>query len=151
MKAINFQLPQINRKATRQAVEAKLGKLQMALLRLSTSHEPKITSSLELVPIKPSNQFHSSTEEAAIKNVEAEHETLIYAQSLLNIINKLPEMERHILIKEYFDHSYSYNYEIYNDLGISERQYYKLKGRAFYKMAFMLKIEVYANPEKVKA
>ncbi|MFA9457414.1 ArpU family phage packaging/lysis transcriptional regulator, partial [Halalkalibacter sp. AB-rgal2] len=35
-----------------------------------------------------------------------------------------------------------FDYQIYNDLGLSERQYYRIKSRAFYKLAFILKIEV---------
>ncbi|WP_181536801.1 ArpU family phage packaging/lysis transcriptional regulator [[Anoxybacillus] calidus] len=36
-----------------------------------------------------------------------------------------------------------YDYEICNDLGMSERKYYCIKSRVFYKPAFVLKIEVY--------
>jgi ArpU family phage transcriptional regulator len=38
-----------------------------------------------------------------------------------------------------------FDYEIYNEIGMSERRYYRLKARIFYKLAFILKIEEYKS------
>ena len=35
------------------------------------------------------------------------------------------------------------SYELYNEMGMSESKYYRIKSRAFYKLAFALRIEVY--------
>ncbi|WP_088033500.1 ArpU family phage packaging/lysis transcriptional regulator [Evansella clarkii] len=151
MNKINFRLPRINRKATRQAVEEELQQLQYALLTLPITHQPKVTATLQLVPVKPSNQFHSSTEDAAIKNADAEIEKMSFIEQMVEAINRLPEEERSVIVKEYMDNSYTYNYEIYNDLGISETKYYKLKGRAFLRLAIMLKVEVYDERRRERA
>jgi hypothetical protein len=38
-----------------------------------------------------------------------------------------------------------YDYELYNEMGMSESKYYWLKVRAFYKLEFILRIEVYTK------
>ncbi|WP_254866665.1 hypothetical protein [Geobacillus sp. LEMMY01] len=34
-----------------------------------------------------------------------------------------------------------YDYELYNEMGMSEQQYYRMKAGTFYKLAFILKID----------
>jgi len=36
-----------------------------------------------------------------------------------------------------------YDYEVYNEMGISESKFYRIREKAFYKLAFALRIEVY--------
>lgn len=151
MRTSNFHLPRINRKATRKAVEEELYKLQTSLMTISESYESKVTSSVELVPIKPVGQFRSNTEETAIKNVELRQQKKDYIDSVLGIINRLPDLERQVIIKEYLDDPYKFNYEIYCEIGISKTYYYRLKGRAFYNLALMLGVEVYVYQEKVSS
>lgn len=151
MSSYKFNLPRINRKETREAVEGELSKLQHTLLTLSSSHQPQVTSKLELVPVKSNGQFHSSTEQTAIKNLEEVEEKLEFINYMTETINRLSELERKIIVKEYMNQEYKFNYEIYNELFISKAYYYRLKGRAFYNLALMLNIEVYAYQEKVKA
>lgn len=149
LKHINFKLPEINRKLTKEAVEERLSKLSLYWLTEPPERIPKITSSYSLIPPSQTNQPNSSTEDAAIKNVDIAMERSKYIKQMMTVINRLAEVERTIIIKEYLDNNYRYNYEIFNELGISESQYYKLKGRAFYKIALMLRIEVYHNRKKV--
>lgn len=151
LKSFNFHLPRINRKATKEAVEKELSKLQYTLLTLSESHQPKVTSSLKLVPVKSNGQFHSSTEDTAIKNLEEKEDKIEFINHMLEMINRLSDLERKIIVKEYMGDDYKFNYEIYNELFISKAYYYRLKGRAFYNIALMLKKEVYVYQEKVKA
>jgi len=42
-----------------------------------------------------------------------------------------------------------YDYELYNEMGMSESKYYRLKARTFYKLAFILRIEVYKGEAPV--
>jgi ArpU family phage transcriptional regulator len=58
-------------------------------------------------------------------------------------VNRLRFKEREIIVKRYLEDEEMYDYELYNKLGMSESKYYRLKARAFYNLAFALKIEVY--------
>jgi hypothetical protein len=41
------------------------------------------------------------------------------------------------------------SYELYNEMGMSGRQYYHMKAIAFYKLALILRIEVYKKEEQI--
>jgi ArpU family phage transcriptional regulator len=142
----DFNLPSIDRNATRKAVETALEKYRILLLR-QYDNLPKITQSYSIIPPSNTNKFHSSTEDTAIKNVELEREMNQYLNRMIHAVNRLTQWERAIIIKRYMDKEDVYDYEIYNDIGMSERKYYRVKARAFYKLAFSLKIEVYEEKE----
>lgn len=142
----DFNLPSIDRNATRKAVESALEKYRILLLR-QYDNLPKITQSYSIIPPSNTNKFHSSTEDTAIKNVELEREMNQYLNRMIHAVNRLTQWERAIIIKRYMDEEDVYDYEIYNDIGMSERKYYRVKARAFYKLAFSLKIEVYEGKE----
>jgi ArpU family phage transcriptional regulator len=138
----DFNLPSIDRNATRKAVESALEKYRILLLR-QFDNQPKITQTYSIIPPSNTNKFHSSTEDAAIKNADLEREMQQYLNRMINAVNRLTHWERAIIIKRYMDEEDVFDYEIYNDIGMSERKYYRVKARAFYKLAFLLKIEVY--------
>lgn len=141
-KRLEFMLPEIDRVATKKAVEAALEKYRMYLLTLRLDQLPKVTQSYSLV-LAVINQFHSSTEKIAIRNVDYEWEREEYIRRVINAVNRLSKWERAIIIQRYMSEEDVYDYEVYHELGMSERKYYRLKSRAFYKLAFALKIEVY--------
>lgn len=145
-KQLEFILPEIDREATKKSVEAALEKYRVFLLTQSLDKLPKVTQQYSLVPSN-TNKFHSSTEESAISNVDYERERSEYIKRVAMAVNRLGYWERAILIRRYMTEDDVYDYEIYNDLGMSERKYYRIKSRAFYKLAFALKIEVYKKEE----
>ncbi|MCM3663469.1 ArpU family transcriptional regulator [Mesobacillus subterraneus] len=138
----DFNLPSIDRNATRKAVESALEKYRILLLR-QFDNQPQITQTYSIIPPSNTNKFHSSTEDAAIKNADLEREMQQYLNRMIHAVNRLTHWERAIIIKRYMDVEDVFDYEIYNDIGMSERKYYRVKARAFYKLAFLLKIEVY--------
>lgn len=144
---LTFNLPEIDRNATKAAVESVLEKYQMYLLMDPEEFEPKITSSFKLVSTAPSNQFHSSTEETAIKRVDMENKRRDFLNRIQRAVNRLAYQERTVIINRYLSNNDVYDYEVYNELGYSERKYYRIKSRAFYKLAFILRIEVYEEKE----
>ena len=146
---LTFKLPEIDRNATRSAVESELEKYQMYLLMDAEEYEPKITSSFKLVPSAPSNQFHSSTEETAIKRLDLEKKRKDFLLRVQRAVNRLAYQERSLIVKRYLSNDDVYDYEVYNELGFSERKYYRIKARAFYKLAFILRIEVYLEAGEV--
>lgn len=138
-----FILPEIDREKTKEAVEAALEKYRMYLLSVPDEKVPKITASYSLQPPAFTNEFHSSVEDAVIDKVDLEKEREKYIEWIRKGINKLQFKEREMIIKRYLDDEECYDYELYNQMGMSERKFYRLKARAFYKLAFALKIEVY--------
>lgn len=144
---LTFNLPEIDRDLTRLAVESLLGKYQVYLLMDPEEYEPKITSSFKLVSVAPSNQFHSTTEETAIKSVDMERKRRDLLKRVQRAVNRLNYQERSVIINRYMAGDDVYDYEVYNELGFSERKYYRIKARAFYKLAFILRIEVYKNKD----
>jgi ArpU family phage transcriptional regulator len=147
-KQLEFILPEIDRDATKKAVEAALEKYRLFLLTLRLDQLPRVTQQYSLdVPPSNTNKFHSSTEEMAIRNADYERERSEYIKRITLAVNRLSYWERAIIIRRYMTEDDVYDYEIYNDLGMSERKYYRIKSRAFYKLAFALKIEVYKKEE----
>lgn len=147
---MTFKLPEINRDATKEKVEAELEKYKFCLLLDSSDLEPTVTSSFKLVPGAPNNQFHSSTEEVAIKRIDEEKERKDFISKIQKAVNRLGYQERSIIINRYLNEDDVYDYEVYNALGFSERKYYRIKARAFYKLAFILRIEIYQQEGEVK-
>ena len=128
---------------TKEAVEAALEKYRMYMLTVPDEFLPRVTQTYSLMLPSNTNAFHSSTESAAIKKVDFERERDEYMERIRRAVNRLNKMERELIIKRYMTLEEPYDYEVYNEMGMSERKYYRIKSRAFYKLAFALKIEVY--------
>jgi ArpU family phage transcriptional regulator len=145
LKQMSFVLPEIDRDATKKAVEAAFEKYRFYLLTIPEERLPKLTATYSLVPPTNTNEFHSTTEDIAIKNMDFERERDAYIEWVRRAVNRLAPEEREIIVKRYLQDEEIFDYEIYNEIGYSERRYYRLKARIFYKLAFLLRIEVYSN------
>lgn len=143
MKQLSFTLPEIDREVTKKAVESALEKYRFYLLTIPETRLPKVTATYSLIPPSNTNGFHSSTEEAAISKVDFERERDQYLNRVQRAVNRLSYQERSIIINRYIDPEEKFDYEVYNELGMSERKYYRVKAKAFYKLAFALNIVVY--------
>lgn len=143
---ISFNLPEINRKETRDRVEAALEKYKIMLLMDPEELEPKITSTFHLAK-SSTNEKHSKTEDTAIKKMNIEMERENYIKKIIKAVNRLSFLERKIIIKRYLTDEDVYDYEVYNELGLSESKFYRIKSDAFYKLAFLLNIVVYKEGE----
>ncbi len=144
---LTFNLPEIDRGKTKKAVEAALEKYRLYLLTIPDEKLPKVTTTYSIVPPSNTNAFHSLTEDIAICNVDREREAQRYLEWVIRGVNRLTKIEREIIYKRYLEDEETFDYEIYNELVLSERRYYRLKARIFYKLAFLLKIEVYKTDE----
>nr|WP_036689439.1 ArpU family phage packaging/lysis transcriptional regulator [Paucisalibacillus globulus] len=147
---MSFRLPTIDKDATRDAVDRELEKYRMYLLMDPEENEPKITSQFKLIATAPGNAFHSTTEETAIKKIDQENKRQEFINKIQRAVNRLAFQERSIIIKRYLTDDEVYDYEVYNDLGFSERKYYRIKSRAFYKLALILRIEVYLEESQTE-
>ncbi|WP_342510560.1 ArpU family phage packaging/lysis transcriptional regulator [Sporosarcina sp. FSL K6-1522] len=139
---IEFNLPAIDREETKKAVESILERYRMYSLQVSLDRLPTITAKYTLMPFSNSLPS-SSTESAAIANVEYEQERIKFLDWVVRAVNRLTYAERSIIIMRYLSDGERYDYDVYLDLNMSERNYYRIKSRIFYKLAFALKIEVY--------
>jgi ArpU family phage transcriptional regulator len=150
-RQISFELPEIDRKLTREEVEKHLEMYRVLLITQPEEKLPMITQQYSLTPRSITNAFSSSTESSAIENVDRELFIQDYIKRTNKAINRLPRQERAIIIKNYCETEHKYNYEIYNELGMSERHYNRIKGRAFYNLALILRLEVYIEDGLVKS
>jgi ArpU family phage transcriptional regulator len=127
-----------NIKAARKRVETALEKYKMYLLTLPQDSLPTITASYSITPPSRTNQFYSSTEAVAIQRMDYEREREEYMQMIEEAVNRCSELERAIIIRSYMQPEDVYDYEIFNELGLSESKYYRLKGKALDKLAVIL-------------
>jgi ArpU family phage transcriptional regulator len=149
MSQLAFILPKIDREETKGAVEKELEAYRILVLKEPEERLPKITQTFSFIPPANTNRFHSSTEDAAVTNIDNEMERQSFLLKVQKAVNRLNRREREVIIKRYMDPEEHFDYQVYNDLGMSERQYYRLKARAFYNLAFALRIEVYELIEEV--
>jgi len=140
-----FQLSMIDREATKRQVEEALDKYRVFLLTQELDRLPKVTQDFSLVPPSNNNQFHSSTEDAAIENADYERYRGNYIKKISMAVNRLGYKERAILIRRYMTEDDIFDYQVYNELHMSERTYHRYKSKAFYKLAFALGLEVYVE------
>lgn len=136
-------LPEINRDQTKKNVESALEKYKMFLLMDPEDIQPKITTTFQLTPPTYTNEFHSTTEDVAIKRGDMETERKRFINRVLKAVNRLNYEERTVIITRYLTDEDVFDYETYNQLGYSESKYYRVRARSFYKLAFILHIEVY--------
>ncbi|OAK72671.1 ArpU family phage packaging/lysis transcriptional regulator [Lederbergia galactosidilytica] len=148
MNKLDFQLSAIDRKATKEEVENALERYRIMLLTQELNQLPKVTQSFSLVPPTNTNEFHSSTEQVAVNNANYEMERAKYIKRITLAVNRLGYKERAILIMRYMTEDDVFDYEVYSELNMSERTYRRYKSKAFYRLAFALGIEVYAEEEE---
>ncbi|MGG3823167.1 ArpU family phage packaging/lysis transcriptional regulator [Geobacillus thermodenitrificans] len=149
VKQLSFKLPEIDREKTKEAVEAALEKYRFYLLTIPEERLPKVTATYSLVPPAHTNAFHSSTESAVIDKVDFERERDEYMERIRRAVNRLNKLERELIVKRYLTLDEPYDYDVYNEMGISESTFYRVREKAFYKLAFALRIEVYKEEAPV--
>ncbi|WP_205628687.1 ArpU family phage packaging/lysis transcriptional regulator, partial [Acinetobacter baumannii] len=77
-------------------------------------------------------------------NVDKEREIEALCERVEKAVSRLSKKEREIIEKRYLGDE-SFDYIVAGEVGLSERTYTRMKARAFYKLAFMLKLEVLAE------
>lgn len=143
-KQLSFKLPEIDREETRKRVEEALEACKLYMqIGYYPGHEPKVTASYSVAPPSRTNAFHSSTEETASRNVDEEMYRRQIVERVWGAVNRLSHLEREIIVRRYLAEESMFDYELWNELKISERKYYRIKARAFYKLALALRLEVY--------
>lgn len=145
MDQLRLDIPQIDEEATRMNAEKLLEQYCMYLLQVPEDFLPKVTATYSLVPPSFSNEFHSSTEDAALKRMDWEIERDRFLKRMQRAVNRLSQKERQILVMLYMQNEEMYDYEVYAEMRLSQRSYYRTKAKAFYRLAFALRVEVYKD------
>lgn len=145
---LRFNLPEIDRDLTRDRVE---GALETCRLYMQIGYHPeleaKTTPAYSMSPASQTNAFHSNTESTAQKNVDEEQRRKEHVRRVKAAVDRLGPLEKKIITKRYLEDDDVVDYTVWPELNLSERKYYRVKARAFYKLALMLKIEVYVEDE----
>lgn len=136
-------LPEIDEKATKQAVERVLEKYRIYKLQVSLDRLPTITADYSFIPRGYTGTTSDSTADAAIANIDYERERIQFLNRIHDAVNRLTPRERAIIIQVYLADEPMYDYEVYTELNMSERQYYRIKFQTFIKLAYLLSLERY--------
>lgn len=139
-------LPDIDGKETKKEVEKIISEFRNYLMHTSLGQMPNVTAKYTLVP--PTGGFDgSSTETAAVNNVDYEINRKKLMDKIIRAVNRLSYKERSIITMKFFGEEELFDYEVYTELCLSHRTYYRIKSSAFYKLALALKIVVYKEGE----
>jgi ArpU family phage transcriptional regulator len=143
-----FNMPVVDTKETKKAIEEVLGNYREYLNTLPSSLTPKVTTMFSEVPPTFTNEFHSSTEDIAIERIELEQQRKEFMDWIHQAVNMLKPDERFIIYKSYMKEEMESDLNIWLELGVGKTKYYKLKGSALLRLAFNLKVEVYKRKVK---
>ncbi|MFJ8354109.1 ArpU family phage packaging/lysis transcriptional regulator [Bacillus paramycoides] len=153
-KQLSF-LPKIDRTATQEKLEGVLESVRIYRQFGMIRKEMKVTPSYEMREHGPTHTVGKPLEDVAIANVQqSEREEWLEKMSFRvdQALNRFGNgiagrNQRDIIIKRYLEDEDICDYMVYNEMGMSERTYRRVKSRAFYKLAFALRLEVYETEE----
>ncbi|WP_259417639.1 ArpU family phage packaging/lysis transcriptional regulator [Bacillus toyonensis] len=153
-KQLSF-LPKIDRAATQKKLEGVLEYVRLYRQFGMMREEMKVTLSYEIRYHGPTNDVGKPLEDVAMANIQqSEREEWIKKTSFRidQFLNRLGNgsagrIQRDIISKRYLEEEDVCDYMIYNEIGMTERTYRRWKSRAFYNLAFALRLEVYENEE----
>ncbi|OUB75295.1 ArpU family phage packaging/lysis transcriptional regulator [Bacillus thuringiensis] len=153
-KQLSF-LPKIDRIATQEKLEGVLESVRIYRQFGMIRKEMKVTPSYEVREHGPTHSAAKPLEDVAIANLqrcEREEWLELISFRIDQFLNRLGNgsagrIQRDIISKRYLEEEDVCDYMIYNEIGMAERTYRRWKSRAFYNLAFALRLEVYETEE----
>ncbi|MDF9529821.1 ArpU family phage packaging/lysis transcriptional regulator [Bacillus cereus] len=150
MNQLTF-LSKIDRTATQEKLEGLLEEVRIYKQFGMVREEMKVTPSYEVRYHGPTNTVGNPLEDVALENIKrSEREQYLKNMSFCidQFLNRLGsgragKIQRDIINKRYLEEEDICDYMIYNEIGMAERTYRRWKSRAFYNLAFALRLEVY--------
>ncbi|WP_350370714.1 ArpU family phage packaging/lysis transcriptional regulator [Bacillus cereus] len=147
-------LSKIDRAATQSKLERLLEEVRIYKQFGMVREEMKVTPSYEVRYHGPTNTVVNRLEDVALENLKrSEREQYLKDMSfrinqfLIRLGNgRSGKIQRDIINKRYLEEDVC-DYMIYNEIGMAERTYRRWKSRAFYNLAFALRLEVYEVEE----
>jgi ArpU family phage transcriptional regulator len=147
LNILDFELPELDRKATKQKVEAHLEKYRLLKYLTFEEREASVTASSEERFHGPTNQTSDQTGSIAIHNVDEQEKRKHFCLRTERAVKHLPPMERFLIETRYMadDSEYLTDYKVYFQKfkpPISAMTYDKIRWKAFYRLALNLNIAV---------
>lgn len=142
---MNDLLKNIDGKATQAAVEKVFRQYRTYMLTTDDDLMPIITTRFSMEMPNFSNVKSSQVENAAVKMATLSSDYSKFIKWFNRGFNKLNKHERQLITLSYLEEDPRHNYEIYKDMNISERTFYRMRNKALYKLAISLGVEVYVD------
>ncbi|QXE02809.1 ArpU family phage packaging/lysis transcriptional regulator [Terribacillus sp. DMT04] len=144
---MEFELPELDRKATQKRVEAALEKYRIYKYISFDEHEANTTASYDPIGGGKSNSTSDQTAAIAVHNADAKAYRKRYCENIERSVQRLPKMEKFLIEQRYMieDAEYMTDLKIYNHVfqpPISEKTYAKIRWKAFYKLALNMNFAV---------
>ncbi len=152
---LNFELPELDRKKTKEAVEDALATYRIYKYLTFEEQEASLTPGYTERFHGPTNETGDQTAEVAIKNVSEQETRKQYCRRIERDVKRLPRMEKMLIEARYMndDSEYITDYAVYShrfNHPISEGTYSKIRWKAFYKLALNLNIAVVKGKEEYR-
>ena len=147
---MDFELPQLDRKATKSKVEEHLEKYRIFKYLIFEEREMAVTASSTPRYHGPTNQTGDQTASIAIYNVDEQERRRQFCEWTERAVKRLPAMERFLIEQRYMaqESEYISDYTVYCHKfqpPISAPTYDKIRWKAFYRLALNLNIAVVKN------
>ncbi|WP_044797740.1 ArpU family phage packaging/lysis transcriptional regulator [Bacillus cereus] len=154
-KQLSF-LPKIDRAATQEKLEGILESVRIYKQFGIMRKEMKVTPSYERREHGPTHAVGKPLEYVAIANVQQckreewlEKMSFRVEQALGRFgSGAAGKNQRDIIVKRYLEDEDVCDYMVYNEICMSQRTYRHVKARAFYKLTFALRLEVYETEKQ---
>lgn len=137
----------IDGKETQKAVEKVFSDYRIYKLTIPEEFLPSITPRYTLEMPSFSNTVGSKVEDIVIQKVNFNQEQVKFFNWFNKAFRKLTEFERKLITLCYLQDEPLHNYEVYRELNIAERTFYRARNRAIYKLALALGVEKYLIEE----
>ncbi len=143
-------LPKIDRKATQKRVEEALETARIYRQIGFVRREIGMTPAYEARYHGATNKTTDAVADCAVWNVDKEEEIRQLTERVEWAVSRLSRKEIEIIQKRYLSDEETFDYLLCDELHMSERTYARIKAKAFYKLAFMLKLEVLEEEKKAE-
>ncbi|MFD0771644.1 ArpU family phage packaging/lysis transcriptional regulator [Bacillus sp. CGMCC 1.60114] len=153
-KQLSF-LPKIDRAATQEKLEGVFESVRIYRQFGMIRKEMKVTPSYSIREHGPTHTVGNPLEDVAVENLQQNKREEWLGKMSFRIDQALSRFghsqagknQRDIIVKRYLEDEDVCDYHVYNEIGMSERTYRRVKARAFYKFAFALRLEVYEQEQ----
>jgi ArpU family phage transcriptional regulator len=144
MSALQLSLlPKIDREATRKRVEEHLETVrvykQIGLVRKEIRNTPSYAPRYH----GNTNAISKPAEDNAVWNADMERELEELSVRVERAVSRLSKRQQELIRSRYLVDDDVLDFNVCLDLHMSDRSYRRVKGTAIYKLAFMLRLEVY--------
>ncbi|UTR05403.1 transcriptional regulator [Alkalihalobacillus sp. LMS6] len=148
MKQIELlDFPELDKQKTKEEVEDTMNKYRMYRYLSFEDREVSTTSAWKDIVVKTSGGNSDQTGDAAIYNADTKAYQKRYCDRVERAVRRLPQLEQFLIEKRYMDREADYmtDLKMYTQTfqpPIGHKFYYKLKWKAFYKLALALDLNV---------